>query len=93
MREKIIESKLCKAVKARGGLCLKFISPSFNGMPDRLVLMPSGVMAFVETKATGEILRKLQLRRKRQLESLGFRVYCLNNEMKVEEILNEIQSV
>ena len=93
MREKIIETKLCKAVKKHGGLCLKFISPSFNGVPDRLVLMPNCQMAFVETKATGKTLRALQERRKRQLEKLGFKVYCLNDQSKVEEIINEIQSV
>ena len=62
-------------------------------MPDRLVLMSSGAMAFVEIKATGETLRKLQQRRKKQLESLGFRVYCLNDEMKVEKLVNEIQNL
>ena len=57
------------------------------------MLMPGGVMAFVETKATGETMRKLQKRRKKQLEALGFKVYCLNDEMKVEEIINGIQTV
>jgi len=93
MLEKIIETKLCKAVKARGGLCLKFVSPSFNGVPDRLILLPSGIVAFVETKASGKTLRALQERRKRQFENLGFMVLCLNDEIKVEEILNEIQSL
>lgn len=93
MREKLIESKLVKEVKSRGGLCLKFVSPSFNGVPDRLVLMPNCKMAFVETKATGKTLRALQERRKKQLEKLGFKVYCLNDQSKVEEIINEIQSV
>lgn len=93
MDEKTIESKLKKAVVSRGGLCVKFVSPSFAGVPDRIVLMPGGVMAFVETKATGETMRKLQKRRKKQLEALGFKVYCLNDEMKVEEIINEIQTV
>ena len=33
-KEKMIETKLCKAVKAVGGLCLKFVSPSYAGVPD-----------------------------------------------------------
>lgn len=93
MREKTIENKLYKAVKNRGGLCLKFVSPSFNGVPDRIVLLPGGNIAFVETKAMGEVMRKLQIRRKKQFEALGFKVYCLNDEMKVEEIINEIQTL
>ena len=31
MREKYIEQKLIKAVKATGGLALKFMSPGYNG--------------------------------------------------------------
>ena len=90
MEEKKIESKLVKAVKHSGGMCLKFVSPSFAGVPDRIVLLPGGRIAFVETKATGKDMRPLQRKRKWQLEKLGFKVYCLDNEEKIEEILNEI---
>ena len=38
MREKQIENKLASEVKKAGGIALKFVSPSFDGMPDRLVL-------------------------------------------------------
>ena len=79
MREKIIEEKLKKAVKEKGGLCLKFVSPGFDGVPDRIILMPGGIMAFAELKAPGKKLRPLQERRKRQLESLGFSVFCIDN--------------
>ena len=48
MREKIIEQKLAAAVKKHGGICPKFTSPSFDGMPDRLLLLPHGKFAFVE---------------------------------------------
>ena len=41
MREKSIEQKLVKAVKARSGICPKLVSPGFDGMPDRLVILPS----------------------------------------------------
>lgn len=92
MTEKYIEQKMTKAVKAKGGLCLKFISPNFNGVPDRLVLFPNGKIAFVELKAPGKKPRPLQVRRKRQLESLGFLVYCLDAADKIREVINEIQS-
>ena len=92
MDEKNIESKLVKAVKKRGGLCLKFVSPSLDGVPDRIVLFPEGKIAFVETKRTGGKLRPLQLKRKRQFEVYGFKVYCLDNVNMIEEILNEIQT-
>ena len=54
MREKTIEQKLVTAVKKHGGICPKFVSPGFDGMPDRLVLLPHGRFAFVEVKAPGE---------------------------------------
>lgn len=92
MREKEIEKALVQAVKTCGGLCLKFVSPSLTGIPDRIVLMPKGVIAFVEVKAPGETMRCLQVYRKRQLEALGFRVYCVDGKEQIEEVLNEIQS-
>ena len=54
MREKQIEQKLVKAVKARGGVCPKLVCPAFDGMPDRLVLLPDGHVGFAEVKAPGK---------------------------------------
>ena len=76
--EKTIEHKLVKAVHLMGGLALKFISPGFDGVPDRVVLLPGGKAAFVELKATGKKMRPLQVRRKKQIEALGFSVYCID---------------
>ena len=42
MLEKQVEQALTSAVKARGGLALKFVSPGVSGVPDRIVLMPGG---------------------------------------------------
>ena len=49
MREKTIEQKFRAAVKAAGGLAVKFTSPGFDGVPDRLALLPDGKMAFVDS--------------------------------------------
>lgn len=92
MREKHIEAKLVKAVKAMGGLAPKFVSPGFDGVPDRLVLLPKGHIAFIEVKAPGKELRPLQVRRKSQLEALGFSVYCIDRPEQIGGILSEIQS-
>ena len=91
MREKFIEKKLVEAVKKRGGMAPKFVSPGFNGMPDRIVLLPSGKMAFVELKAPGEQMRPIQVKRKRQLERLGFSVYCIDDVEQIEEVLHEMR--
>lgn len=92
MSEKTTEQKLVKAVKAKGGLAPKFVSPGFDGVPDRIVLLPRGRIAFVELKAKGRKMRPLQVRRKRQLESLGFSVYCIDSPDQIGGILDEIQS-
>lgn len=90
MQEKYIEQKLIVAVKNMGGIAPKFVSPGFNGMPDRIVLLPMGRIAFVELKAPGKMMRPLQVRRKRQLEALGFLVYCIDGVEQIDEVLREM---
>lgn len=92
MLEKYIEKQLITAVKKLGGICPKFISPSFDGVPDRLVLLPHGRFAFVEIKAPHKKMRPLQVKRKRQLEQLGFLVYCIDSVEQIGGVLDEIQS-
>lgn len=92
MREKNIEQKLVKAVKSMGGIAPKFTSPGFDGMPDRIVLLPGGQMAFVEVKASGEKPRPLQLARHRLLRDLGFKVYVLDDERQIGGFLDEIRT-
>ena len=92
MREKQIERKLTIAAKNMGGIAPKFTSPGFDGMPDRLVLLPHGRLAFVELKASGKKPRPLQVKRKRQLEALGFKVYVIDGEEQIGGVLDEIQS-
>ena len=52
--------------------------------------MPGGRIAFVEVKAPSETLRPIQRKRKWQLERLGFKVFCLDSEEKIEEVVNAI---
>lgn len=90
MREKKIEAKLVQLVRSKGGLALKFSSPACDGVPDRLALLPGGKIAFIELKAPGKTLRPLQVRRKRQLEALGFSVYCIDRPEQIETVLQEM---
>lgn len=92
MLEKIIEEKLKKAVKQNGGVCWKFTSPGMAGVPDRIVLMPGGRIAFVEVKAPGEKPRPLQLSRHKLLRRLGFLVYVLDACEDIEKIIKEVMS-
>lgn len=90
VREKTIEKKLVQAVKAVGGIAPKFTSPGFDGMPDRLVLLPMGRIAFVEVKRHGEKPRPLQEARHGLLRRLGFAVYVLDDGEQIGEILKQM---
>ena len=92
MREKQIEQKLVQAVRKIGGMCLKFVSPNFDGMPDRLIILPGGKIAFAELKAHGKKPRLLQIARHKVLMKLGFRVYVIDSVEQIGAILDEIQS-
>lgn len=91
MKEKTIEQKLVQAVKAMGGIAPKFVSPGFDGMPDRLVLLPQGIIAFVEVKRHGEKPRPLQEARHGLLRRLGFEVYVLDDGEQIPRLLTEIR--
>lgn len=88
LSEKQIEKKLVEAVKQRGGLAPKLISPGMDGMPDRMVLLPGECILFVEVKAPGKKPRPLQVLRHRQLTELGFEVYVLDDPNQIPEILS-----
>ena len=90
MREKTIEKKLVIAIKDMGGIAPKFMSPGFDGMPDRTVLLPGGRMGFVEVKAPGKAPRPLQEARHRMLRRLGVQVYLLDAVDQIGGILDAI---
>lgn len=92
MRERIIEQHLVKAVKNSGGIAPKLVCPGFDGMPDRLVLLPGGKIGFVEVKASGKEPRPLQVARHGLLRRLGFKVYVLDAPEQIGGILDEIRT-
>lgn len=92
MRERELEKMFTTEVKKVGGVALKFVSPGFDGMPDRLVLMPGGRTFFVELKRPGEKPRPLQRARHRMLYSFGFAVFVVDSIEKLDEVLNAIQT-
>lgn len=92
MREKTIEQKLVQDAKSMGGIAVKMSCPGFDGMPDRLVLLPDGLLGFVEVKAPGKKPRALQAARHELLQNLGFKVYVLDDGSQIGGILNDIQS-
>ena len=92
MREKKLEQKLVTAVKKHGGICPKFVSPGFDGMPDRLLLLHHGRFAFVEVKEPNQKPTPLQLSSHRLLRRLGFQVYVLDALEDIDKIILEVKS-
>lgn len=96
MREQRVEENLVKRIKAKGGLCLKFTSPGFTGVPDRVVIMPKGKLTFVELKrpdrraAKNAGLSQRQVRVADQLRALGFQVETLYTPEEVKEFVDEL---
>lgn len=53
MRESDVERKIVNAIKSKGGLCLKWVSPGYTGVPDRIAILPGGRVLFIEVKKPG----------------------------------------
>lgn len=50
MRESTIERRVRDKVRQAGGLCLKWVSPGYSGVPDRIIILPGGRILFAEFK-------------------------------------------
>lgn len=89
MLERDIERHLRDGVKALGGMCLKLVCPGFTGVPDRMILMRGGVIAFVETKRPGQRERQRQAFVQYRLRKLGFVVFSsVDSWAKIDGVLN-----
>ncbi len=87
--EKEIEHHLKKETKRLGGICLKWISPGFNGVPDRIVML-NGQICFAETKAPNEKARALQKKVMSQIEAQGQKCVVLDTREDVDRLLTEM---
>lgn len=90
--EKEIETYLRIKVKQSGGIALKFTSPGYSGVPDRIILMPGGKIYFAEIKNERGRLSPIQLHCHKLFKGLGIHVYVLWSKKDVDtfmEIINE----
>lgn len=90
MRESHIENALGTHVKAAGARALKFTTPGFVGVPDRIILAPGGRAIFVEVKAPGQQPRPIQMKRIEELRDLGFTVLVIDSLNQIQEVIDEI---
>ena len=87
MSEKDIETYLVRRVKSIGGEAYKFTSPARRGVPDRVVVLPSGAVIWVELKAPGKLLTILQAKEHARLRTLGQRVVVVDSKEGVDAII------
>lgn len=85
-----MERRLQKEVKRRGGQCLKWVSPGFTGVPDRLVFLPWNVFYLVELKSENGRLSPRQKLVGRQLAEIGFPVHVIANAEQFENFIKLI---
>lgn len=90
MSEKAIEEYLRNKVKELGGKAYKFVSPGNVGVPDRMVMLPGGKIAFVELKAKGKKPTAIQLAQHRKIRALGFEVFTLDSKAGVDDFLQGV---
>lgn len=87
MREIKVEDRLTEGIEALGGMCVKFPPIFFRGFPDRIVLLPRGLLVFVETKAPGKTPSNIQKKIHARLRKLGFRVEVIDTLEDVDTFI------
>lgn len=89
MLESEVEKRLTQGVKKLGGLCLKWVSPGYAGVPDRIVFLPGGRVYFVELKQdTGRLSPRQKVVHKK-LKNLGREVITLYGPIDVDDHLED----
>lgn len=93
MLEREVENKLRTEIKKIRGLCLKWVCPSVSGVPDRIILLPGGHVAFAEAKRPrGGILSKLQLKWGEKLQRMGFPYAVIRSPEDAKEFVTYLKS-
>ena len=96
MLEKDIEKALRLKLKAvdKRILCLKFESPGFTGVPDRIILLPNEKIIFAELKQRGKKERVRQEYVQGLIRDLGFEVQSsVDSIERVNDIIKECEMI
>ncbi len=91
--ERDVEAELGKRLKALGCLFWKFVSPGTSGVPDRIVLTPTGTVYFVELKAAGGRRDEIQVYRAEQIAAHGGNYRLVVGKAGAKEFVREVEDV
>lgn len=73
-------------------MCVKLVSPSLAGLPDRMIVAPGGQVAFVELKSEVGRLSKLQKIVIERMRALGAKVWVVNSREGVDEVIASLSA-
>lgn len=90
MKESVIEARLVRLVRSRGGLCFKFVSPGNPGVPDRIVITPEGRTVYVELKTEVGRLAAIQKWQHEEMRKRGAEVRTLKGLDQVLAFVEEV---
>lgn len=88
--EKDIERRVCEYARAKGCLAYKFMSPATAHVPDRLIITPNGVIAFIEFKRAGGKPTPAQAVEHERMRKHGARVYVVDNAESGKRVVGEL---
>ena len=86
-----MEGHLRRRVEKVGGICVKFLPDFARGFPDRIVLLPGGVLVWVETKRPqGGVLSPVQKVQHVLLRRLGQRVEVVWTKDQADALIDSL---
>ena len=88
--ERDIERYLVRRTIEHGGVAYKFLSPGRVGVADRIVLLPGGVVWFVELKTATGRLSPLQKVFAADMARMGMNYALLRSKEDVDEIITRL---
>ncbi len=89
--EKLLETKLKNGTEKMGGWCIKMLSTHLTGLPDRVCLLPGGIIFFAEIKTTKKKAKKIQILVHHKIRKLGFDVHLIDASAQINQILENVK--
>ncbi|MDO4254353.1 MAG: hypothetical protein Q4C81_04285 [Kocuria sp.] len=88
-RERAVERYLLTECRRHGFFCLKFVSPARGGVPDRIVIAPTGTV-FVEVKRPGGDLEKRQRVMHAKMRRFGAEIHVVDDEPSIDAFIAHV---
>ena len=88
--ERDIERYLVRRAIEHGGKAYKWVSPGHVGVADRIVLLPGGVVWFVELKSSTGRLSPLQKIFAADMRRMGMNYIVIRSKEEVDELLQRV---